>query len=50
MLTANNLTVTALSNTINGSVGSGQRVEIQTNKILVYDAANVLRVKLGDLS
>ena len=50
VLTANNLTVTALSNTINGSVGSGQRVEIQTNKILVYDAANVLRVKLGDLS
>jgi len=50
VLTAANLTVTALSNTINGSVGSGQRVEVQTNKVLVYDAANVLRVKLGDLS
>jgi sulfur carrier protein ThiS len=50
VLTAANLTVQAMSNTINGSAGSGQRVEVQTNRVLVYDSSNVLRVKLGDLS
>lgn len=48
-LTAQNLTVQALSNTVNGSSGSGGRVEIQNNKVLVYDASNMLRVKLGYL-
>ena len=50
VLTAGNLTVTALSNTINGSAGSGQRIEVAANVIRVYDSGGVIRVKLGDLS
>lgn len=49
VLTAGNLTVTALSNTVNGGLSSGGRVDIQSNKIQVYDASNVMRVKLGYL-
>lgn len=48
-LTAANLTVSAVSGTINGGAASGGRVEVQTNKVLVYDTSNVLRVKLGYL-
>jgi hypothetical protein len=50
VLTAGNLTVAALSNTINGTTSSGQRVEVSANVIRVFDSSNVLRVKLGDLS
>lgn len=32
------------------SAASGQRMEIKSTKILIYDSSNVLRVKLGDLS
>jgi uncharacterized protein YjbI with pentapeptide repeats len=32
------------------SAASGERMEIKSTKILIYDASNVLRVKLGDLS
>lgn len=48
-LTASNLTVTTLSNVVNNSASSGNRVEIGTNVIRVYDASNVLRVKIGNL-
>jgi predicted phage tail protein len=49
-LTATNLTVGALSNTINGTTSTGARVEIAANVIRVYDSSNVLRVKLGNLA
>jgi hypothetical protein len=32
------------------TASSGARMEIQDNKIRIYDASNVLRVKIGDLS
>jgi predicted phage tail protein len=54
-ITADKLSVTSLS-AITATIGtlrtaaSGQRTEIADNVIRVYDAANVLRVKLGDLS
>lgn len=32
------------------TTNTGQRVEIQDNKIRVYDSSNVLRVKIGDLT
>ena len=48
VLVAGNLTVSALSNTINGGAGAGvDRVSISTNKIEVYDSANTLRIKIG---
>lgn len=47
VLTAGNLTVSAISNTVNGSTSSGGRVEITTNRVEVYDASNALRVRLG---
>ena len=49
-LTAENLTVTALSNTMNGGVSSGARMEFSPNTIKVYDASGTLRVKLGNLA
>lgn len=45
-----NLSVSTLSNVINGSSSYGQRVEIASNVVRVYDASNVLRVKIGDLA
>lgn len=50
VLTAANLTVGAVSNTINGTTSSGARVEVTTNLIKVYDASNVIRIKLGNLA
>lgn len=47
VLTASNLTVTALSNTVNGGLGSGARVVISSNRIDVYDSSNFLRVRMG---
>lgn len=32
------------------NASSGQRMEIQDNRIRIYDSSNVLRVKIGDLS
>lgn len=49
VLTAQNLTVSALSNTVNGGVSSGGRVEITNNRVSVYDTSGILRVKLGYL-
>lgn len=49
-LTAANLNVTAISDTINGGATSGGRVTIQSNKILVYDENSALRVKIGNLA
>jgi hypothetical protein len=49
VLRAANLSVQALSDTVNGGLSSGGRVEIQSNKVLVYDATGALRVKLGYL-
>lgn len=52
---ANRLTVTELSS-ITANVGilrtatSGERLEIRGDRILVYDASNVLRVRLGNLA
>jgi hypothetical protein len=52
---ANQINATSLS-AITATIGtlrtatSGQRVEIQDNRIRVYDSSNVLRVKIGDLS
>ena len=48
-ISTSNLSVTTLSNVINGGVGSGERVEITNNAIKVYDASNVVRVKIGNL-
>lgn len=48
-LTAANLTITALSDTVNGGASSGGRVTLGTNKVQVYDAAGTLRVTLGYL-
>lgn len=47
VLTAANLTVAALSNTINGGVTSTGRVEVTSNRVDVYDDSNVRRVRLG---
>lgn len=54
-ITADKITVTSLS-AIKATIGllrtatSGARTEIADNVIKVYDASNVLRVKIGDLS
>jgi hypothetical protein len=50
VLTAQNLTVGALSNTVNGGASSGARIEMATNVLKVFDEAGVLRVKLGNLA
>jgi hypothetical protein len=47
VLQAGNLSVVALSNTINGGVTSTGRVEVTNNRIDVYDDSNVRRVRLG---
>lgn len=44
VLTAGNLTVSALSGTINAGTG---RVVVETNRISVYDGNNNLRVRMG---
>jgi len=49
VLTAANLTVGALSDTVNGGASSGGRVTIQTNKVSVYDASGTLRNVMGYL-
>lgn len=46
-LTAANLSVTTLSNVVNGSVSSGARVQIDTNSVSIYSASNALRVRLS---
>lgn len=54
-ITAPKITVAQLD-AISATIGtlrtatSGQRVEVRDNKIIVYDASNVVRVKIGDLS
>jgi hypothetical protein len=47
VLQASNLSVVALSDTINGGVTSTGRVQVTSNRIDVYDDANVRRVRLG---
>ncbi len=49
-LAAANISVGTLSNVINNSATSGERVVINSNQILVYDAAGNIRVKLGNLA
>jgi hypothetical protein len=49
VLTAANLTVTALSNTVNGGASSGGRVTLETNKVSVFDANGVRRTVMGYL-
>lgn len=46
-LTAANLTVAALSSTINGGASSGARVEIATNSITIYDSAGNVRIRMS---
>lgn len=48
-LTTANLSVTTLSNVINGSVSSSGRIEVTTNRMDVYDATNALRGRFGML-
>jgi hypothetical protein len=48
-LTAGQLTVRALSDTMNSGASAGGRIEMVTNAIKVFDEANVKRVQLGDL-
>lgn len=54
-VTAAKMSVTSLD-TVSATIGtlrtaaSGQRMEVQDNRIRIYDASNVLRVKIGDLS
>ncbi len=54
-VTADKITVSNLA-AVSATIGTlrtastGQRVEIQDNRIRVYDSVNVLRVKIGDLS
>jgi hypothetical protein len=48
-ITAQQLTVAALSNTVNGNAVSGGRIEIANNVIRIYDETNALRVKMGYL-
>jgi hypothetical protein len=54
-VTASKISVTQLD-AISATIGtlrtasSGQRTEVQDNKIRVYDSSNVCRVKIGDLS
>lgn len=54
-VTASKLSVTSLD-AITATIGllrstsSGQRVEIQNDRIRVYDSANVCRIKIGDTS
>ena len=54
-ISADRLNVTELS-AVSATIGtlrtatSGQRVEIQDNKIVVYDSSNAVRVKIGNLS
>lgn len=47
VLTAGNLTVSALSNTINGGATSTGRVEVTANRVDVYDDSNQRRVRIG---
>lgn len=49
VLTAGNLTVQALSGTINGGASSGGRVVVSSNRVEVYDTSNALRVRMGYL-
>jgi hypothetical protein len=49
VLSAANLTVGALSDTVSGGTTSGGRTVIIQNGIRVYDATNALRVKIGYL-
>lgn len=44
------LTVGGVSTVVAGGVTSGGRIEVVAGAIKVYDAANVVRVKIGDLS
>lgn len=46
---AGNIAVTELSKVVSGGVVTGGRVEVQANKILVYDPTNAIRVKIGYL-
>lgn len=48
-LAAGAVTVGNVSDAINGGISTGARISVTANRIAVYDA-NVLRVKLGDLS
>lgn len=48
-LTAANLTVQAISDTVNGGAASGGRVAITSNRVEVYDTTNALRVRMGYL-
>jgi hypothetical protein len=54
-VTASKISVTSLD-AVSATIGtlrtasSGQRTEVQDNKIRVYDSSNVCRVKIGDLS
>ena len=43
------VTIGAMNSAMNGGVSTGGRVELQANKIMVYDSTGVLRVKLGYL-
>jgi hypothetical protein len=43
------VTVGAMNEAINGGVSTGGRVEIQPNKIMVFDGQGTLRVKMGYL-
>lgn len=49
VLTAQNLSVQAISGTVNGGASSGGRVDITTNKVAVYDSTGALRVVMGYL-
>jgi hypothetical protein len=49
-LTANNLTVDAISRTVNGQVSgtqNGSRVEITSNRLSIYNSSNAERVRLS---
>ncbi len=48
VLTANNLSVSAISGTVNGGASStAGRIEITTNRIDVFDGSNQRRVRMG---
>lgn len=49
VLQAGNLSVVALTDTINGGVTGTARIEVTTRRIDVYDTFNVRRVRLGEL-
>ncbi len=44
------LSVGVISTVVNGGASSGERIVINSNQILVYDASNVVRVKIGNLA